>query len=108
MVDQGVSHGTWYEIGIWYDETIEEPVREVVKLLRNNGFNTIVSCGHTRTVEMEWYKDHEISVLWNLLWRHGYGHIIIDGHWETYPYHRRTLTLTLGSKQKEEQDAKTE
>ena len=90
------SHGTWYE------ETIEEPVREVVRLLRNNGFNTIVSCGHIGTVEMEWYKDYEISKLWNLLSQHGYKHFVIDGHWETFPYYRRTLTVTFDSKQEKE------
>jgi len=98
MTCQGANQGTWYEIGTWYDETIEEPVRAVVKLLRNNGFNTICSCGHTGVVEMEWYQDYEITKLWDLLSNRGYKDFAIEGHWETWPVYRRTLIVTLGSK----------
>lgn len=93
-----VNQETWYEC-------IEEPVRAVVKLLRNNGFNTFDSCGHTHKVKMEWYKDHEVTVLWNLLYENGYEHFTIDAHWDAFPSHypiRRVLTLSLGSKQEEE------
>ena len=30
----------------WYDENIEEGIRYIVKLLRDNGFNTTCSCEH--------------------------------------------------------------
>lgn len=96
MTGQGASRETWYEIGTWY-ECIEEPVREIVKLLRNNGFNTFSSCGHARIVKMEWYKDHEVTRLWNLLFEHGYKWFTISAHWDASSPARRTLTLTLGS-----------
>jgi hypothetical protein len=34
-----------------YEEHIEEPIRGVVKTLRDNGFNTTCSCGHEMYVE---------------------------------------------------------
>lgn len=30
----------------WYEENIEEGVRELVSVLRNNGINTECSCDH--------------------------------------------------------------
>lgn len=55
----------------WYD-IIEEPVREVVRLLRNNGFNTTCSCGHEMYVEMECHDDREVTYMYNLLVENGY------------------------------------
>lgn len=56
----------------WYNQ-IEEPVRELVRLLRNNGFNTFCSCGHERSIQIEWYSfEEEIRRLYNLLWDSGY------------------------------------
>jgi len=64
----------------WYEEHIEAPIRPLVKLLRDNGFNTLGSCGHNMYVQLlfmpEWdivtelsefmianeYKDFLISV----------------------------------------------
>jgi hypothetical protein len=34
----------------WYDN-IEEPVRDLVKYLRNEGINTTCSCGHDMYIE---------------------------------------------------------
>ncbi len=34
----------------WYEENIEEPIRPLVHLLRENGFNTECSCGHEEEV----------------------------------------------------------
>ncbi len=36
----------------WYDN-LEAPIRDVVRLLRDNGFNTTNSCGHSMTVELD-------------------------------------------------------
>lgn len=36
----------------WYDG-IEPEIREYVRLLRNNGFNTISSCGHEMWIVIE-------------------------------------------------------
>ena len=58
----------------WY-KRIEKPVRDLVYLLRNNGFNTTSSCGHTKPtpyVQMAWYVHEDIQRLYNLLWDNGY------------------------------------
>jgi len=47
----------------WYEKYIEEPIRPLVKLLRNNGFNTTCSCGHQMYVEMENYHAEEVEDL---------------------------------------------
>ena len=69
----------------WYD-CIELKVRPLVRLLRDNGFNTVSSCGHDMSVDMEWYGDEER--LSNLLLESGYSSFTIhvcancvDGHW---------------------------
>ena len=36
----------------WY-EGLEPEIRDVVRLLRDNGFNTVCSCGHEMTVDVE-------------------------------------------------------
>ena len=56
----------------WYSQ-IEEPIRELVRLLRNNGFNTFCSCGHEKSIQIEYYSfEEEIRRLYNLLWDSGY------------------------------------
>lgn len=35
----------------WYEENIEEPIRDIVRLLRDNGINTTCSCGHTMEIQ---------------------------------------------------------
>lgn len=37
----------------WYEENIEEGVRDVVRLLRDNGFNTTHSCHHDMFVQLD-------------------------------------------------------
>lgn len=37
----------------WYKFNIEEPIREIVKRLRNNGINTFCSCGHNMWIECQ-------------------------------------------------------
>ena len=55
----------------WYFQ-IEKPVRDLVKLLRNAGFNTTSSCGHKKYIQMEWYVHEDIHRLYSLLWDNGY------------------------------------
>jgi len=50
----------------WYDK-IEPPIRDVVKLLRENGFNTESSCGHDMYVQCQYAPDGEIQRLHYLL-----------------------------------------
>ena len=74
----------------WYEQNIEKPVRDVVKLLRDNGFNTICSCGHKKYIQCSYYEDGELKRLKDLLFNQGYRNFtislevqIIDGF--TYP-----------------------
>lgn len=46
----------------WYS-TIEEPVREIVRQLRDNGINTICSCGHEMWVQAELNLDGQLFTL---------------------------------------------
>jgi hypothetical protein len=55
----------------WYEQ-IEAPIRPLVRLLRDNGFNTFCSCGHEKTVQIEWYLHEDIKRLYSLLWDNGY------------------------------------
>ena len=68
----------------WYKH-IEKPVRELVKLLRNNGFNTTCSCGHKNPspyVAMEWYGfEEEARRLYNLLCENGYNNFELHLFW---------------------------
>lgn len=56
----------------WYEENIEEGVRDLVKLLRNNGFNTECSCHHDMYIQCQFMLDGELMNLHNLLCNNGY------------------------------------
>ena len=64
----------------WYEKHIEEPIRELVKLLRNNGINTTCSCGHEMYCECETYGNYydESNGVFNLLVGNGYKHFKIE------------------------------
>jgi hypothetical protein len=56
----------------WY-ENIELEIRPLVKLLRDNGFNTTGSCGHEMWVEIELGNNlDEAEQLARFLQEHGY------------------------------------
>lgn len=55
----------------WY-EMIEEPIRETVRLLRDNGFNTISSCGHEMEIALQLFPDGEMKRLHDCLYNAGY------------------------------------
>lgn len=71
----------------WYNKYIEEPVRDLVRLLRDNGFNTECSCGHEMYVQCQIIPDGELQRLHNLLYEHYKSYKIkillecIDGTW---------------------------
>jgi len=69
----------------WYELKIEEPIRNLVKILRNNGFNTICSCGHQPKpyVQMETYDPYEVSRLNDLLHENGYKNFTIRLTWKS-------------------------
>jgi hypothetical protein len=54
----------------WYD-CIEPEVRELVYLLRNNGWNTVCSCEHAMTVQVELQKMDEMEDLATFLIENG-------------------------------------
>ena len=57
----------------FYQE-IEEPLKDLVKLLRDNGFNTVCSCGHYPNpyIQLKWNNTQDIYNLHNLLVKNGY------------------------------------
>ncbi len=63
---------------------IDKPLRNLVQLLRENGFNTSSSCGHLPRpyVQMEWYDDEEVTKLYNLLVENDYKNFTITAIWE--------------------------
>jgi len=56
------------KMGGWYEHCIEEPVRDVVRLLRDHGFNTDCSCGHKMYIQCQFSLDGELERLHNLLY----------------------------------------
>jgi len=56
----------------WYEQNIEPTVREVVKLLRNNGINTQCSCGHKKYVQCQYINDGYIRTIDSLLFNNGF------------------------------------
>jgi hypothetical protein len=79
----------------WYERSIEEPLREVVRRLRNEGINTTCSCAHASPMYIECHTTPGAEDLltihktvWNYL--HGAGkrvdfevelrHFVNDGH----------------------------
>lgn len=62
----------------WYEGVIEKPVRDLVRLLRDNGFNTSCSSGHEMTVQCEQVLDGEVQRLHNLLYNNGYRNYNIE------------------------------
>ena len=55
-------------------ENIEEPIRGIVKELRNNGINTTSSCGHEMTIQADILVNGQLQVLHNTLFNY-----FIDG-----------------------------
>lgn len=51
----------------WYEQNIEEGVRDIVRHLRNNGFNTECSCEHEMFVQIGHSLDGELMRLHSLL-----------------------------------------
>lgn len=76
----------------WYDENIEDPLKELMYVLRNNGFNTECSCGHDMYIQCQYVADESIKKLHDLLYLyfHENGDVpnyqiavhynVIDGH----------------------------
>lgn len=63
---------------MWYKEHIEKPIRDAVRLLRNNGFNTSCSCGHEMYIQCQHLTDGEVMRLDHLLFNNGYRNYTIN------------------------------
>jgi len=58
---------------------IEPGVRDIVKLLRDNGVNTTCSCEHSMTIEFDTCNDSSyLDIIYLLLFNNGYRGFRID------------------------------
>ena len=64
-------------------ECVEEPLRNLVKMLRDNGFNTTYSCAHLPgpSIQMEFYDDNDITRLFDILIENRYTRFFIRATW---------------------------
>lgn len=82
----------------WYD-TIEPEIRHIVKLLRDNGFNTECSCGHEMYVQIQPVHEGFIQQLDYCLFNAGHRdyHLQLDVTREQ-GFLSQTLTVTFERK----------
>ena len=81
----------------WYN-CIEEPLRKLVRILRDNGFNTECSCAHLPKpyIQIEWLDSSDIDRLYELLWDNGYRNWCIETQWfNTYNSNLRTMEISF-------------
>ena len=77
----------------WYDKNIEPKVRKLVRLLRDNGFNTECSCEGTKdgkgkpNVQLQYMADGEVQRLHDLLFSNGYMNYVIKVHYKVWDGH---------------------
>ena len=64
---------------------IERPLRKLISLLRDNGFDTFCSCGHFPRpyIQLEWSTNFAIHKLFYLLLDNGYKNYTINGTWDS-------------------------
>lgn len=65
----------------WYNTYIEEGIRHHVKLLRDNGINTISSCAHDMCIDA-YYDGGDITAVHKLLFDAGYRNYTITTRWQ--------------------------
>lgn len=78
----------------WYD-CIEPNIRDTVKLLRNNGINTVCSCHHSMMIEAESYVDGEVTEIANLLLEQGWEDFRIELYVTADKYCSKSLGRTI-------------
>ena len=90
----------------WYEENIEEGVRDIVKYLRNNGVNTESSCEHDNMVQCQYIPDGMIQHVHTLLYNYLEGRYgttnevnfdINISHKVIHGYSYSSLTIYLGT-----------
>lgn len=64
----------------WYEDSIDPPMRTLVRDLRDNGFNTVWSCGHLPRpyVAFDSYRENEEELLNTFLEEGGYQNYIVS------------------------------
>ncbi len=58
----------------WYSENIEEPLKDLIKYLRNNGVNTECSCGHELYIQCQYIPEGWIKMVHDLLYNYLHKH----------------------------------
>jgi len=51
----------------WYDKNIEAPLRGIVRHLRDNGINTVISCAHEMYIKCHSSSQYTIDTIADLL-----------------------------------------
>lgn len=91
-----ITKNTMQDIKEWYNTKIESEVRDLVYILRNQGFNTTCSCGHGKYIECDYIPDHDYFVIYTLVYNYlyeKYGKVNFELSFTTkvvddVPYHR--------------------
>jgi len=50
-------------MGTEFYDNIEEPIRELVRTLRDNGINTVCSCGHKMYIQADLIPDAQLQTI---------------------------------------------
>lgn len=75
----------------WYEENIEEPLRDLVYELRNIVFNTECSCGHEKYVQIQCLDTAEVGRLDRFLFDLGLRDYVIELHLTREEGHLRIM-----------------
>jgi len=87
------------EFNDWYNEKIEDPLKELVYKLRNNGINTHDSCGHDMYIQCETYDPtSEMITIYNILYEMGIKNYRIVIIYEYGNFPKRYLEIQLGDR----------
>lgn len=81
----------------WYEKYIEPEIRDVVRLLRNNGVNTECSCGHQMWVQFQVISIDDVDRVDKLLTNSGYRNFSIEATFrrlEMRPFFSATVYFT--------------
>lgn len=54
----------------WYKENIEDPLKGIIRYLRNNGVNTESSCGHDMDIQCQYFLNGSIKDIHDLIWNY--------------------------------------
>ncbi len=82
----------------WYEKNVEAEIRPLVKLLRDNGINTVSSCGHGMYVQCSLLEGMDILDIHELMAANGYDNFsIVSKTFKNDHEHGGHVTIWLGS-----------